>query len=74
MADFTENNAGVYYEAGLPRGLGIKVISTCHSDFVKKLHFDTRQYNHVVWSSAAELRSKLNDRIVATVLPLAHVK
>jgi len=29
VADFTGNNAGVYYEAGYAKGLGLPVIKTC---------------------------------------------
>lgn len=70
VADFTGGRGGVYYEAGLAQGLGIPVIWTCQrGSWVKKLHFDTRQYNHIVWDSPEDLRQKLNDRIAATVLP-----
>ena len=69
VADFTGQRAGVYYEAGLARGLGITVIATCREDETGKLHFDTRQYNHIVWTSPADLAQQLHDRISATALP-----
>ena len=49
VADFTGNRGGVYFEAGFARGLGLPVISTVHKDHLKDVHFDTRQYNHIVW-------------------------
>ncbi|MCK4764106.1 MAG: hypothetical protein KAW12_18045 [Candidatus Aminicenantes bacterium] len=69
VADLTGNNAGVYFEAGFALGLDIPVIWTCRSDFIEKIHFDTRQYNYIVWENPAELNEKLKNRIEAT-LPL----
>ena len=67
VADFTHGNegarGGVYYEAGFAHGLGIPVIFTCREDLINKVHFDTRQYNHIVWNSAEDLRNKLASRI-----------
>ena len=69
VADFThgENGVrgGVYFEAGFAMGLGIPVFFTCRSDMVTKLHFDTRQYAHIVWSTPEQLRFALRDRILA---------
>lgn len=67
VADFTLQKAGVYYEAGFALGLGRPVVWTCREDDKEKLHFDTRQYNHILWSTPEELRSKLTDRIRATI-------
>ena len=67
VADFTGQRGGVYYEAGHASGHGLPVIRTCHSDDLEKLHFDTRQYNHIVWESPEELRAKLTNRIRATI-------
>lgn len=67
VADFTGQRGGVYYEAGFAKGLGIPVIWTCHEDAVENLHFDTRQYNHIVWQEPEDLRSQLIDRIAATL-------
>jgi nucleoside 2-deoxyribosyltransferase len=66
VADFTGQRGGVYFEAGFAMGLGIPLIWTCREDEVDKLHFDTRQYNHIVWSDADDLRQKLQYRIEAT--------
>ena len=60
---------GVYYEAGFAHGLGIPVIFTCRKDRVDALHFDTRQYNHILWETHAELAEKLKQRIRATFNP-----
>jgi len=67
VADFTGHRAGVYYEAGFARGLGIPVIFTCHKDHVESAHFDTSHMNHLTWSSFDELAKKLERRIVATI-------
>ncbi len=67
IADFTGHRGGVYYEAGFARGLGIPVIYTCRKDHFEKRHFDIYQFNHVVWETTEDLRTKLRDRILATV-------
>lgn len=71
VADFTGQRGGVYFEAGYAMGFGIPVIWTCREDDRSKLHFDTRQYNHIFWQTPQELREKLRDRILATVQPPA---
>jgi nucleoside 2-deoxyribosyltransferase len=66
VADFTAHRAGVYFEAGFAMGIGIPVIRTCREDDIANTHFDTRQYNHVLWTSPEELRKRLLARIQAT--------
>ncbi|UDF29946.1 UNVERIFIED_ORG: hypothetical protein LHK14_01105 [Roseateles sp. XES5] len=58
---------GVYYEAGFAQGLGIPVIWCCREDHIGHVHFDTRQFNHITWSTPAELREKLRNRIGAVI-------
>ena len=69
VADFTQGDdgarGGVYYEAGFAHGLNIPVIFACRKDTLKKLHFDTRQYNHIAWETHEELRQRLGARISA---------
>lgn len=67
VADFTGHRGGVYFETGFAMGLGIPVIWTCREDFIEKAHFDTRQYNHIVWTETSELKEKLVNRIEATL-------
>ena len=71
VADFTQGEdgarGGVYYEAGFAHGLNIPVIFTCREDCIKLLHFDTRQYVHITWTTPEELRGRLQRRISATV-------
>ncbi len=67
IADFTGQRGGVYFEAGFALGLGIPVIWTCRKNDIGNLHFDTRQYNHIVWETAEELKEKLKNRIMATI-------
>ena len=72
VADFTHGDDGargsVYFEAGFAHGLGVPVIYTCHSDAMEKLHFDTRQYAHIVWDTPEELRNSLHQRILARIV------
>ena len=71
IADFTHGEkgarGGVYYEAGFAHGINIPVIFTCREDMVDHLHFDTRQYPHIVWNSPEELKRQLEDRIGAVI-------
>jgi nucleoside 2-deoxyribosyltransferase len=71
IADFTQGDSGarggVYYEAGFAHGHGIPVIFTCREDIIGKVHFDTRQYNHITWKAADDLRQRLAQRISATI-------
>lgn len=70
VADFTHGEkggmrGGVYYEAGFAHGLNMPVIFTCRDDMLDKIHFDTRQYNHITWENPQELRERLTRRISA---------
>lgn len=67
IADFTGDRGGVYFEAGYAQGMGIPVIWLVKEDWVDKLHFDTRQYNHIVYKDETELYKKLKARIEATI-------
>lgn len=67
MADFTHGRVGVrgsvYYEAGFAHGLWLEVIFCCREG--TEPHFDTRQYNHIMWKDADDLRERLLARIRA---------
>lgn len=73
VADFTHGDdgarGGVYYEAGFAHGLNLPVIFTCREDMVDNLHFDTRQYNHILWEdeNLDEFRKDLTNRIEALI-------
>jgi nucleoside 2-deoxyribosyltransferase len=69
VADFTEHKHGVYFEAGFARALGREVFWTCRDDHMAATHFDTDHYQHVVWSTPADLRAKLSEKIMAVVGP-----
>ncbi len=58
---------GVYYEAGFAQGLGIPVIWTCREDCLRHIHFDTRQYAHIVWKGPDDLKEQLTKRIGAVI-------
>ena len=68
VADFTGQRPNVYYEAGFARGLGRRVIWTCHAEQIEDLHFDTSHQNYIAWNSHDELRVRLFNRIRATIL------
>lgn len=71
VADFTcepdKPRGGVYFEAGFAHGLKIPVIWTCRQDVIDHVHFDTRQFNHIVWKDPTELYEKLRNRIAAVI-------
>ena len=68
VSDFSGQRGGVYYEAGFAKGLGRPVIFTVKKDDVEQLHFDTRQYNHIVYDTPEDLYKKLYNRICATIV------
>jgi len=68
VSDFSGQRGGVYFEAGFAKGLGRPVIFTVRKDDVADLHFDTRQYNHIVYETPEELCKKLYNRICATII------
>jgi hypothetical protein len=63
----THARGGVYFEAGFARGLGKEVIWCVREDVLPLVHFDTRQFSHIVWKDIADLREKLSRRISATI-------
>ncbi|MDG5816261.1 hypothetical protein QA601_14295 [Chitinispirillales bacterium ANBcel5] len=65
VADFTGHRGGVYFEAGYALGKGLPVIWTCNQEYIDSAHFDTRQYNHILWESHEQLKIKLINRISA---------
>jgi len=67
IADFTGQKQGVYFEAGYAYGLSIPVIWTCRRGEETELHFDTRQYNHIIWDDVDAFKIQLIDRIKATI-------
>jgi len=71
VADFTcepkNVRGGVYYEAGFAQGIGIPVIWTCKKTSFDDLHFDTRQYSHIIWETSEDLFTQLKNRIGATI-------
>ncbi len=71
IADFTSEpekpRGGVYFEAGFAKGLNIPVIWMCRKDMIDKVHFDTRQYAHIVWENEVDLEKQLRLRILATI-------
>jgi hypothetical protein len=67
VADFSGHRPGVYFEAGYAAALGRPVVWSVRKDQFKKLHFDTRQFSHIVWTDLADLRVQLESLIAGTV-------
>lgn len=67
ISDVSEHRQGVYFEAGFAMGFGIPVIWTCNKNELEHAHFDTRQFNHIIWNTKEDLKQKLIDRIEATI-------
>jgi len=67
VADVTEQKLGVYFEAGYAIGLGLTVLWCVREDDLENVHFDTRQYNHIVWETADDLETQLYDFICAII-------
>jgi nucleoside 2-deoxyribosyltransferase len=67
VADVTHKSPGVYFEAGYALVLDKRVIWTCRDDHQTDMHFDIRQYNHILWKDSDDLRSQLYYRIRATI-------
>jgi len=79
VADMTGYRGGVYYEAGFAHGLGLPVIFTCRQDWFagemkegkvikEKIHFDINHQNIIVWDSKDELKTRVINRIRATII------
>jgi hypothetical protein len=69
IADFTDQNNGVYFEAGYAMGMSKKVIRLIDKKQFEDLHFDTRQFNHISWEHGKwkDLEEELIDQINATI-------
>lgn len=67
VADVTRQRQGVYFEAGYAMGLGLPVFWSVREDDLDNIHFDTRQYNHIVWKDETELSDKLYNFVCAVV-------
>lgn len=67
IVDVTEQKQGVYYEAGFAQGLNRQVLWSVREDDLDNVHFDTRQFGHVVWKDIEDLQEKLYEMICAVV-------
>ena len=71
VADVTEHKNGVYYEAGYAQGMGIPVIWSVCKNELKQAHFDTRQFQHILWNEDEldKFREELKINIEAFIGP-----
>lgn len=67
IADVTMHKHGVYYEAGFAQGLGLPVIWMVRESDLPGVHFDTRQYAHIMWNAYDDAREKLTNAILAVM-------
>lgn len=72
IADLTGNRGGVYYEAGIAKGLQlcnhpIKLVLACKQDYFdkEKVHFDVSGDNILLYNDIEDLVSKLTKRLRA---------
>ncbi|WP_374000304.1 hypothetical protein [Bdellovibrio bacteriovorus] len=76
VAELTYHNRGVYFEAGLARGLGKNVFHVVREGFTSsdpkddlngtRIHFDIQQIMYRKWDNPENLRELLRDWIEAT--------
>jgi hypothetical protein len=67
VADVTQQKRGVYFEAGYALALNRPVIWCVKKHDLKKVHFDTRQFNHIVWETTEDLQEQLFSVICAVI-------
>lgn len=69
IAEVTGQSQGVYYEAGYAQGFGLPVVWLCRKKEAdeNKMHFDTRQFNHILWTDVTNLKEQLSERVLATI-------
>lgn len=67
VADVTLQRPGVYFEAGYALGLGLPVFWCVRADDLGNVHFDTRQFNHIVWETEGHLAEQLYLYVSAVV-------
>ena len=72
IADVTGHRQAVYFEAGYAMAMGLPVIWTCKNDneHTDKCCFDTRQYPHVFWKDADDLKNRLKNKIMADIVKI----
>jgi len=67
VADVTDERPNVYFEAGFAMALNKPVIWSVREDQKDKLHFDTRQFPHLIWKDPGGLAMQIEDLIAGTV-------
>ncbi len=66
VAELSGERPSAYYEAGYAKGIGKEVIWVCKKG--ETLHFDTRQFSHILWEEENDLKKQLIDRVNATII------
>jgi len=72
IADVTGHRQAVYFEAGYAMAMGLPVIWTCkdEKEHTGKCCFDTRQYPHIFWKDADDLKNRLKNKIMADIVKI----
>lgn len=63
VAEFSGKSPGVYFEAGFALGKRIPFILLAKDSEIGDVHFDTRQFPHIVWKDFEDLKTQLIERI-----------
>ena len=48
-------------------GLGLDVVWTVKKEHEDNIHFDTRQFNHILWENPSDLKERLANTVVAVI-------
>lgn len=69
VADLTQQNTGVYFEAGFAMALGLPVILCVNKDDLKNVHFDVRQFYCILWKNNEEddFKNQLENSILYNI-------
>ena len=67
IANVTGQRPGVYFEAGYAIGLGLPAIWSVREDDLRNVHFDTRQYSHIVWKREDDLKEQFYNPVLAVI-------
>ena len=65
VVEVTHGNNGAYFEGGYAMGIGKPMIQLCKRG--TEIHFDTSQWNTIIWDNTAEIADRLTKRIEATI-------
>jgi hypothetical protein len=68
VADFAHHRGGAYFEAGYALALGKPILWSCREDQFADVHFNTRQYPHIIWKAETDLSTEIEARLKALLV------